>query len=31
MAESNKEIKCVIWDLDHTVRDGILLDSDDEK
>jgi FkbH-like protein len=31
MAESNKEIKCVIWDLDHTVWDGILLESDDVK
>ena len=31
MAESNKEIKCVIWDLDHTVWDGILLEADDVK
>jgi FkbH-like protein len=29
MAESNKEIKCVIWDLDHTLWDGILVESDD--
>jgi FkbH-like protein len=28
MAESKKEIKCVIWDLDHTIWDGILLESD---
>ena len=31
MAESNKEIKCVIWDLDHTIWDGILLESDNVK
>jgi FkbH-like protein len=24
-----KEIKCVIWDLDHTLWDGILLESED--
>lgn len=28
MAE-NKEIKCVIWDLDNTLWDGILLESDE--
>ncbi|MCP5052451.1 MAG: HAD-IIIC family phosphatase [bacterium] len=29
MPESNKEIKCVIWDLDNTIWDGILVESDD--
>ena len=24
-----KEIKCVVWDLDNTIWDGILLESDD--
>jgi FkbH-like protein len=31
MSESDKEIKCVVWDLDHTVWDGILVESDDVK
>jgi FkbH-like protein len=31
MSESKKEIKCVIWDLDNTVWDGILVESDDVK
>jgi len=31
MTESKKEIKCVIWDLDHTIWDGVLLESDDVK
>lgn len=26
--KEKKEIKCVVWDLDHTVWDGILLESD---
>jgi FkbH-like protein len=29
MTESQKEIKCVIWDLDHTVWDGVLVEKDD--
>jgi FkbH-like protein len=29
MSESEKEIKCVVWDLDHTVWDGILVESDE--
>jgi FkbH-like protein len=24
-----KEIKCVVWDLDHTIWDGVLIESDD--
>lgn len=24
-----KQIKCVVWDLDHTLWDGILLESDE--
>ncbi len=28
---SQKEVKCVIWDLDNTVWDGTLLESDDVK
>ncbi len=31
MSESNKEIKCVIWDLDCTMWDGTLVESDDVK
>ncbi len=27
MVEASKEIKCVIWDLDNTIWDGILLES----
>ena len=29
MSESNKEIKCVIWDLDHTLWDGTLVEHDE--
>ena len=29
MAESNKEIKCVIWDLDSTLWDGTLIENDE--
>lgn len=29
MSESTKEVKCVIWDLDNTLWDGILVESDD--
>ncbi len=29
MKESTKEVKCVIWDLDHTLWDGILVEADD--
>ncbi len=25
----NKEIKCIIWDLDNTLWDGVLLENDD--
>lgn len=28
MSESTKEVKCVIWDLDNTLWDGILVESD---
>jgi FkbH-like protein len=28
MSEFKKEVKCVVWDLDHTVWDGVLLESD---
>jgi len=31
MSDTEKEIKCVVWDLDHTIWDGILLESDDVK
>jgi len=30
-AKDLKEIKCVVWDLDGTIWDGILLESDDVK
>ncbi len=26
-----KGVKCVVWDLDHTLWEGILLESDDVK
>jgi FkbH-like protein len=29
MSESKKEIKCVVWDLDNTLWDGTLIESDD--
>ncbi|MCP4220473.1 MAG: HAD-IIIC family phosphatase [bacterium] len=29
MTESKKEIKCVVWDLDNTFWDGILVEHDD--
>jgi FkbH-like protein len=29
MVESTKEVKCVIWDLDNTLWDGILVESND--
>lgn len=28
MGEKQKEVKCVVWDLDNTLWDGILLESD---
>ncbi|MCK4765141.1 MAG: HAD-IIIC family phosphatase [Candidatus Aminicenantes bacterium] len=31
MAESTKEIKCVVWDLDNTLWDGTLVEHDDVK
>lgn len=31
MTEKQKEIKCVVWDLDNTIWDGTLLESDDCK
>lgn len=31
MSNEMKEIKCVVWDLDHTIWDGILIESDDVK
>lgn len=31
MTESKKEIKCVVWDLDHTIWDGTLIENDDVK
>ena len=27
--EKEKKIKCVVWDLDHTIWDGVLLEADD--
>ncbi|MCP4156714.1 MAG: HAD-IIIC family phosphatase [bacterium] len=29
MVESNKEIKCVVWDLDNTFWEGVLVEHDD--
>lgn len=29
MTDFKKEVKCVVWDLDHTVWDGVLLESED--
>lgn len=31
MEKERKEIKCVVWDLDNTLWDGILVESDDVK
>ncbi|WP_339301955.1 hypothetical protein MKY92_21480 [Paenibacillus sp. FSL R5-0623] len=27
--EKLKDIKCIVWDLDHTIWDGVLLESSD--
>jgi len=29
MSEKEKEIKCVVWDLDNTIWDGVLVEHDD--
>ena len=29
--KNNKEVKCIVWDLDNTIWDGILLESGDVK
>lgn len=31
MMKDGKEIKCVVWDLDHTIWDGTLVENDDVK